>query len=207
MGPQPHRAGRVAVAVAAHVANDLRRVAWLEERRIDVEPVVTWDASVTHPYWNGEVVLLPVGRLRNHVAFVAEIRPEAGVYLADWLLQVAHVRLELFDGFAADMSRSDDQHLYFVPWRLCVRSKNARRAPKCPIVGREQFLQQLLSVRLRGVRGEVVRRRPPRHPRVAHDPQEDAMAEANVPSLDWLRRRLEEADPDLRRVMVAWWRR
>ena len=108
--------GPVTVAVAARgIANDLRRVAWLEERRIDVDPVVVWDATLTDPYWTGEVMLLPVGRLRGHVAFVAEIRPEAGAYLADWLLQVARVRLELFDGFAADTSRSDDQQLHFVP--------------------------------------------------------------------------------------------
>jgi hypothetical protein len=77
--------------------------------------VVVWDATLTDPYWTGEVMLLPVSRLRGQVAFVAEIRPEAGAYLADWLLQVARVRLELFDGFAADTSRSDDQHLHFVP--------------------------------------------------------------------------------------------
>jgi hypothetical protein len=30
----------------------------------------------------------------------------------------------------------------------------------------------------------------------------DVMAEATVPSLEWLRKRLEETDPDLRRAMV-----
>lgn len=113
---EPFGISPVTVAVAARgIARDLRRVAWLEERRIEVEPVVAWDAPTTRPHWTGEVMLVPVARLRSHVAFVAEIRREAGACLADWLLRVARIRLELFDGFAADTSRSDEQHLHFVP--------------------------------------------------------------------------------------------